>query len=330
MKFSKIFSSNMVFAAKKPIRVYGEGKGTAEITFAGFKKTVISVSENWEIEFEPMEHGGPYTLEALFGDDIIIFDNIYVGEVFLFAGQSNMEFKMRDSKTPQELYCSNDMLRLYSTDTIKNSDRFTTDDGWVICNKKDVGDWSALAYLVSNEISEKNNIAIGAISCYQGASVIESWVPEGTYSKLNIDIPKKEKHMDHDYEWNKDGMLYSYSLSQVKPFSVSAVIWYQGESDATKGEGMVYREMLATMIDIWRKDFRDENLPFIIVQIADTEERLGDGWSLIQKAQEDIAKERDFVKTVISKDICETDDIHPPTKDKLAKRIISALSVKNI
>lgn len=34
---------------------------------------------------------------------------------------------------------------------------------------------------------------------------------------------------------------------------------------------------------------------------------------------------REGVKTVISADVCETDDIHPPTKHLLADRIVSAL-----
>ena len=34
MKLNSIFTSHMVFAKGMPIRIFGEGKGTAEITFA--------------------------------------------------------------------------------------------------------------------------------------------------------------------------------------------------------------------------------------------------------------------------------------------------------
>ena len=75
------------------------------------------------------------------------------------------------------------------------------------------------------------------------------------------------------------------------------------------------------MIDVWRKDFRDEALLFIIVQIANTYHKMTEGWKLVQKAQKEVELKRPFVKTVVSADVCETDNIHPKTKDKLANRI---------
>lgn len=277
------------------------------------------------VEFPPMEYGGPYSMEVNFIDRKIILEDIYIGEVFLFAGQSNMQLKMHESNTPVEMYSSNDKLRIYSTDRIEGTDYYTTDDGWIVCEKECVPNLSALAYLTANEISNKKYIAVGIITCYQGASVIESWVPEKTFEKRNIDIPADKKFVDHTLEqytaWNGDGVLYSYALSQVIPYSISAVVWYQGESDTSGEEGRVYVDELSALIDIWRNDFANENLPFVVVQLADCIDRAGKGWELIQKAQIEVQSKRPYVKTVISSDICENDDIHPKTKDKLAKRI---------
>ncbi len=329
MKLNKIFTSHMVFAANKPIRIYGEGKGLVKISFAGCEKTILSDEDNWMVEFDPMAYGGPYNLEVDFPDGKEIIDDIYIGEVFLFAGQSNMQFKMKESSTPKEAYRSNNKLRLFSTDRIEKTDKFTSDDGWVICDEKDVAEWSAIAYLASQEVSLEKDIAIGVVVCYQGASVIESWVPENSFEKININIPIEEKFIDHTCEqfseWNGNGVLYNFSLSQAIPYTMSAVIWYQGESDATEAEGMVYCEELAALIDIWRSDFRDDSLPFVIVQLANTYHKMTEGWKLIQKAQKDIVNKRPFVKMVASADVCETNNIHPPTKDKLANRIAEVL-----
>ena len=114
MKLNKIFTSHMVFARNLPIRVYGEGLGNVEIQFAGKTKTLNSKNENWIVEFEPMEYGGPYSMEVKFDDNTVVLEDIYVGEVFLFAGQSNMQFKLGTSNTPEELYRSNDKLRFFS------------------------------------------------------------------------------------------------------------------------------------------------------------------------------------------------------------------------
>ena len=329
MELNKIFASHMVFAANKPIRIYGTGKGSVTVSFAGYVKEFVSDKENWGFELPAMAYGGPYALEAVFDDKTVVLDDIYVGEVILFSGQSNMQFRLMDTEIPKENFRSNPKVRLFSTATVRNTDKFTPDDGWVICDKEDVGYWSALLYLVSDEVSVEKDIAIGAIACYQGASVIESWVPEKTFEKIGINIPDSEKFSDHDDEifgmWNGDGFLYNFSLCQVIPYQLSTVVWYQGESDASVAEGLVYCDELCTLIDVWRKDFGDDELPFIVVQIADTLERMTEGWKLVPRAQEEVVTRRKKVKMVESRDVCETDDIHPKTKDKLARRIAKVL-----
>ena len=327
MKLHPIFQSHMVLPANKPIRIYGEGQGTVTVRFAGQEKTAVFDTDTWTMHFDPMAHGGPYTLEATLSGETVLLDDIYVGKVILFSGQSNMAFQMCESNTPEERYRSNDKLRIYQANTDGSV------SGWSVCQKEDVATISALAYLVSDEITEQKNIAVGAIICCQGASVIESWVPEKSFDPLGISIPIEDNIRDHDpsyHAWNMDGRLYHNALSNVIPYPLSAVVWYQGESDASDSEGPVYLEELCTLIDIWRKDFCDENLFFAIVQIADFDAEMAKdwgtiGWKLVQKAQAEAANKRSFVKTVISADICETDNIHPPTKDKLAKRIVKAL-----
>lgn len=329
MKLNAIFGAHMVFAAGLPIRVYGNGKGEAEITFASTTLKVVSDSNEWFVEFPAMEYGGPYELKFVCGEQTIVYDDIYVGEVYLFAGQSNMQFKLKESTFDKDAYEGCDKIRLYSTERIEKADRFTPEDGWVTATKENVGDWSALGYLTSIEIAKSKGIAVGAIVCYQGASVIESWVPTGSFERIGICLKDEDKYHDHfepDFlDWNMDGVLYSFALSQIIPFSVSSVVWYQGESDTSFEEAKVYKQELSALIDIWRSDFANSKLPFVIVQIADCDSRSCDAWKLIQEHQYNIQFEKDNVKTVISADVCETDDIHPPTKHILAKRIADAL-----
>ena len=91
-----------------------------------------------------------------------------------------------------------------------------------------------------------------------------------------------------------------------------------------KDEGKVYADELAELIRIWRRDLLNDKLPFIVIQIANFI-RGGEGWPYIQQAQIDIQSKAPFVKTIISADVCEDDDIHPPTKHKLAERMTKCL-----
>lgn len=319
----------MVFAAGQPIRVYGSGKGNVKITFAGISKSLVSESDTWLISFPPMDFGGPYELKAVFDDNTVLLQDIYIGKVFLCAGQSNMEFKIKEGNIPDRLLVPNEKLRMFVTDRLE-PERFSAKDGWVKAEKNNIADWSAIGYLVGNGVSVNEDVAVGIIGCYQGASMIESWVPEGTFQADGIAVPDEKKHPDFCIKpfdtWNQDAVLYNYALSQVKPFSVTAVLWYQGESNASTEGGNVYLKMLEKLIKIWRADFENDLLPFVVVQIADCTQRLTEGWRLVQKAQLDIERTVNGVKTVISADVCETDHIHPPTKHLLAERIVSALT----
>lgn len=330
MILNKIFSSHMVFAANKPIRIYGYGKGEAVVTFAGEEKKIISDTDEWLVEFQPMNYGGPYLLKFKSDTYDVILDDIYVGEVYLFSGQSNAELPMRETNIREEEYVDEKRLRLFTVDRLAESNFFKSDNGWTVCNRNEVSNWPALGYLSGNNIIKEKNIAIGIIDCTQGASVIESWVPEATFKNMGINIPIENKMSDHrntEYSrWNKDAALYKEQFLSVVPFQFSAVVWYQGESDTSDDEALVYDKEVCALIDIWRNDLKNEKLPFVIVQLADyCRPENSSAWASIQEAQERVQTMRKNVKTVISSDVCETDDIHPKTKDKLAERITVAL-----
>lgn len=330
MKLNNIFANNMVFAANKPIRVYGEGEGEITVTLENNSITVTAESGKWFAELDSMNYGGPYSLIVSNKNETVTLNNVYIGEVYLCSGQSNMQFKLGESSYPKEKYTSNNNLRLFSTERMLDNEHFKPHDGWVVCNKETAEHWSALGYHIGQEISNKRGVAVGIIACYQGASCIESWVPKGELEKRNACVKRELRHPDHYWvnfqKFNEDGALYEFALSQVIPFSISKVVWYQGESDTKIEEARIYDKELAELIKIWRNDFGDNSLPFVVVQIADfLGARFKDAWKEVQNAQQRIVNLVDNVTVVESKDICESDDIHPPTKHLLGLRIAEVL-----
>lgn len=329
MKLNNLFTSHMVLPMNKEFLVFGEGKGIAKVVFNGIERSVDTDSDKWEMSFPPMDYGGPYEMKVTLNGDTTVLDDIYIGKVYLFAGQSNMQFKIEESTTKPEDCKPTSKLRLFSTDRVEDGEYFFSRDGWIIADSANVDKWPAIPYLVSEYLSDKTDIAVGAVACYQGASVIESWVPKGAFESIGINIPIDDRHKDHVDEWfgkwNKNGDLYDFAFKQVVPFTFNGVIWYQGESDSSVPEGKVYAEELCELIKIWRRDLRDENLPFVVIQIADYDERDDKGWHLVQEGQLRAEKMLPNVKTVISRDISESFHIHPPTKTEISKRIAKVL-----
>ena len=328
MKLNNIFTSNMIMPKGKVLHFYGDGEGCATIEFAGIKKTVNSKNGRWSVDYSPMDYGGPYKLKLICGDEITVHSDIYIGEVYIFAGQSNMQFKIHESSYPKEKWVSNDNIRLFNTERVEEGEYFAPEHGWIKAEAETVGYWPAIPYLTATGLS-KNGIKIGAISCFQGASVIESWVPMGTFENAGVNIPIDDRHKDHVHEWfskwNGDSQLYDFTFKKIAPFNVSGIVWYQGESDTSVPEGSVYDIELCELIKVWRRDLRDEDLPFIVIQIADYDERNDEGWRLVQEAQLRVQNMLPNVKTVISRDICESSNIHPPTKDILSERVVKAI-----
>ena len=358
MKLNSIFSDNMVLQAGKPIRIFGQGDGTASAEIGGLRTSVISKSKNWCMELPAFEYGGPYELIIILNGETTILKNIYFGDVYLLSGQSNIELKIWETNTSQEHYADNDALRLFTVDRLEDEgahvltengwksidkagnlsdlagEHYRSNEGWIVAEKDSVCFWSALGYLIGDELLKRSDKKIGLIACYQGASVIQSWLPEHYLDETAFFVPLESRSpsaRNPDYScFNTDGKLYSCMLQEVIPYALKAVIWYQGEAN-TRGndsEKEIYAGILKLLINKWRIDFSDNNLPFVIVQIHDYTiglNRKGSGWRNIQAAQEFVTQTVPNTYLVKSADVCETEDIHPQTKLPLALRIAEVL-----
>ena len=328
MRLDPFFSDHMVFQANKPIRVFGAGAGRVRVCLEGDAAESEAAGPNWCVTLPRRPRGGPYTLLVSLEDQEILLRDIYVGDVYLLAGQSNMQFKLSESSTPPDSWEDHPLLRCFSLARPEEGEPFAPEDGWQVCFRDNAGSFSAIGYHL-NGLCESGN-AVGLIFCYQGASVIESWLPESVAALPEFSIPLQDKHIDHtwpDYAvWNQSGYLYREMFSKVPPFSLGAVVWYQGESDTSQAEARVYDRELCHMVERWRADLADPSLPFVIVQIADYQARADAAWHALQDAQERAAAAIPGAFLVRSADVCESNNIHPASKARLAGRIADILA----
>jgi len=330
--FSPLFTDHMVLSADLPIRVYGEGDGLITVSLNGASASAQAQSGRWLVTLPAMPCGGPFRLQATDGTHTVILSDVYIGLVYLCAGQSNMQLTLSETDYPAEKYENNGLLRFFSTARLEDNEPFFPSDGWMISTRDTAARRTAIGYLMGNEISRKKNVAVGIVCCYQGASVIETWVPQGAFDAIGLGLSREEKGGNHTDDvcaaWYEDGTLYHYAFSQVVPFSFSAVVWYQGESDACcEAESRVYARELAELIRIWRRDLMNDTLPFVIIQIADyAPYPFPNAWKQIQQQQLEVMNLTHSVKTVICADICGNELIHPVEKQELSHRVACALT----
>ena len=327
MRLDPLFTDHMVLEAHKPIRIFGAGSGHVRVRIEGDTAEADAPGPDWCVTLPARSPGGPYAVEIDLSGQKISLQDVYVGDVYLLAGQSNMQFKLSESSCPRDAWRDRPLLRAFSLSRPEPGEPFTPEDGWQVCARDNAGGISAIGYHLG-ELCEGGR-AVGIIQCYQGASIIESWLPQSLADQPEFAVPIEDKHIDHtwpDYGvFNRSGYLYDHMFMKLPPLSIGAVVWYQGESDTTPAEARIYDKELSALIARWRDDLHDPFLPFVIVQIADYDQRNDEGWRALQAAQKKAAASIPGAYLAVSRDVCESDRIHPPTKQRLSRRIADIL-----
>ncbi|MCM1335780.1 MAG: sialate O-acetylesterase [Bacteroides sp.] len=116
--------------------------------------------------------------------------------------------------------------------------------------------------------------------------------------------------------------LYESMLSRVCPYTLRGFLYYQGESDDNRPR--YYYKMLRGLITLWRDDWGDDELPFLIVQLpmhrykADPDYK---HWCLIREAQEKAYHTIKNTGLAVILDCGEFNEIHPKDKEPVAHRL---------
>ena len=116
--------------------------------------------------------------------------------------------------------------------------------------------------------------------------------------------------------------LYECMLQRVVPYTLGGVIYYQGESDDHRPDA--YYNLFSSMIAAWRRDFREEKLPFLCVQLpihhyeGDT---VMDKWCAIREAQMRLHLEGVVTGIAVALECGEYNNIHPVHKTEVARRL---------
>ena len=128
--------------------------------------------------------------------------------------------------------------------------------------------------------------------------------------------------------------LYNAVLHPLAPYALSGVVWYQGESNT--GNPAPYADYLKKLMGCWRDRWQDQQMPFVIVQLANydgrqqtgfprpivyQEEPVSSGWAQLREAQRTVAKADPYAELAVINDLGETVDIHPLRKKEVAERV---------
>ncbi len=124
--------------------------------------------------------------------------------------------------------------------------------------------------------------------------------------------------------WNPTG-LFNGMIAPISHHTIKGVVWYQGESNADRPAE--YAKLFPTMIKNWRKQWNQDDFPFLFVQLHNYMESYDypteSNWALTREAQTN-ALELQNTAMAVAIDLGEWNDIHPLNKKDVAKRLALA------
>lgn len=274
------YMDNMVFQRDQPIVVKGNVSSTESnpIDVSKLSATLTQGKTSESVKAKAAKNGSftctlsaqkaslnPYSLQVQYaGKTVLELAKVYVGDVFVAAGQSNMElnyvqyYENATYNFGNGLITTGDLPKPLVDDNVKfviaNHDVEDTDfplsavnqsaDAWLTADSTNSLHLSYLAQQFVMQLRAKHpNVPIGIIQTAWGGTPIRRHV--------------------------QGGDIYANHIAPLKGFHVAGVLWYQGCDDANNyGTALQYESQMTTLINQYRNVFGRKDLPFLYVQLA--------------------------------------------------------------
>lgn len=252
-----------------------------------------------------------------------VLANVVFGDVFLASGQSNMELNITQYYGNADAQYSNTKGRFTMRDLpapITDADvRFT-----VAGRTAGDVDFPALydtdqRWLTAADTESTNALSFLAQSFAQHVHESDPTIPVGIVQTAwsGTAIARHEV----------DGDIYASHIKPLRGVRLAGMLWYQGCDDARGANTVrIYTQQMVRLINQYRADFDDDDLPFLYVQLARFV--TDDDFRGIREQQLDVLKSpqlnnADNIGMTVSIDTDKGTDavIHPLGKDVLGARM---------
>ena len=207
VKLPHLISDGMVLQRNNEIRIWGwaDAGEVVKVEFEGKSKAVTANAEGkWEVTFPAMDAGGPYAMGISGNDNAILLEDIWLGDVWICSGQSNMEQTMArvEPMFPDEVKSANNPKIRYFD--VSDAYDFATSQmdvkggKWVPADQENIKQFSAVAYFFAQKVYRRYGIPIGLINASVGGSPIQSWIRESELKRFPEDYSEAIRFQNPD------------------------------------------------------------------------------------------------------------------------------------
>ena len=241
--------------------------------------------------------------------------DVLFGDVYLFAGQSNMQWPTKDSDCTQSDIenLKNSYVRFFAQDVVKSSTKlkYVKNGRWFIPDENKVNYFSAIATMTGSLLGEalKQKTPIGIVTAYQGDTNIANWMGEEYYDGT---VSTKNQH-------------YNAMVYPLRHTNLTGVVWYQGCNNS--GAGCDYKDLLATLFRNYRDLFNNESLPFYVIGLACFNGDRGNNFdfSFVRESQAKACAADENAYFISTCDDGDPGYIHPKNKHYICERVAKSI-----
>lgn len=277
VKLPSLFSDNMILQQNTNAQIWGWSDKEKIITLIpSWNKESYTTKTNedgvWRLQIPTPQAGGPYEI-SISDEQEIILKNVLIGEVWLCAGQSNMEMPMKGFMGQPVLDSNEDILRSTNDNirfiSVSRSCKAVPQDDfegqWLKAEPKTVSNFSATAYYFGRLLNEILDVPIGLLDVSYSGSCVEAWMSKETSGPFEgAEIPGPTDSIDI---FNRTPTaLFNGMLHPLIGFSIKGAIWYQGETNYINPDE--YLERFPAMVREWRSLWHIGDFPFFYTQVA--------------------------------------------------------------
>ncbi|MFO0810461.1 MAG: caspase family protein [Gemmataceae bacterium] len=276
LKLAGVFGDGMVLQRDVEVPVWGtaEPGETVTVRLGGQRSPQVPAKVGpdgrWLAKLQPQSAAAqPRVLFARCGSEELRCSNVLVGEVWLVAGQANVETPLRDTADGAKVAESATFPQVRVLSVAKTASLTPqTDMGgtWVSVAPAVAGHLSAVAFYFARDLHKAMGVPVGIIEASQTDGRAQTWISrpalqaEPALKEYGALVGPRPGRLAMTPTGNFNGMI-----APLIPFAIRGAVWQHGGSNASKPSE--YGKLLQTLINDWRQQWGKVVFPFLVVQM---------------------------------------------------------------
>jgi sialate O-acetylesterase len=334
-QLNSIFSNGMVLQQGVPVPIWGTAEDGERIAveFQGKQASSVAKAGRWLVRLENLKTGGPFEM-IVRGKQTLRLHDVYVGEVWLCAGECNMEFPLKLSASrPAQVNHLASIRLFHVAHALARSPAKEVSGSWLECTSSNAANFSAVAIFFGMALHKSLDVPIGLIEATWSDSPIDAWVSqsalEGHRDRTSGDQTDIGPSRSKEARQPQAASVFNGMIAPLTSMAIRGVVWYQGESDVSRASQ--YQALLSLLIEDWRQRGGQGDFPFLFVQLAPYKESSREpqesDWAELREAQ--LSTSQTIAKTamVVITDSGDPNEIQPRRKEPVGQRLALAALV---